>query len=390
MSPAGSMEITMVSRQFRPGIGGLEDAVFNLSRTLAARGHSIRVVTLDRLFRGDGRRLAARETMEGIEVVRLPWAGSERYPFAPGVLRHLGSADVVHVHGIDFFFDFLALARLGHGRPLVATTHGGFFHSGFARPAKVVWFHTVTRLSARAYRRIICCGVGDGETFSAIAPSRLQVIENGVDTAKFRNAAAPQAERVLMYFGRLSANKNTPQLMPLLAALRKRHPGWRLIVAGRNWDTTFADLEGLVRNYDLTDAVTLVPEPDDRQLRNLMGRATYFISPSLYEGFGLTTVESLSAGLVPVLSDIPAFRRFVRFADPSLLFDPADPTASAAAIEALHASVQERYPALRAGLVTSAEQFAWKAVADRHEAIYRTVAKAGQWQEDECGGESHG
>jgi alpha-1,3-mannosyltransferase len=39
----------------------------------------------------------------GIPIQRLPWRGSSRYPLAPSVLWHLQSADVVHVHAIDFF-----------------------------------------------------------------------------------------------------------------------------------------------------------------------------------------------------------------------------------------------------------------------------------------------
>ena len=35
-------------------------------------------------------------------------------------------------------------------------------------------------------------------------------------------------------------------------------------------------------------------------------------SASEYEGFGVAAVEGMSAGLFPVLSDIPTFRNLVR------------------------------------------------------------------------------
>ncbi|MGO8586944.1 glycosyltransferase, partial [Rhizobium ruizarguesonis] len=70
-----------------------------------------------------------REDIDGIEVVRIPWSGTSRYPLAPQVFRHLADADLVHVHAIYFFFDALAWGRLLHGRPMIVTTHGGLFHT---------------------------------------------------------------------------------------------------------------------------------------------------------------------------------------------------------------------------------------------------------------------
>ena len=118
--------VTHVVRQFLPNRGGLEDVVANLCRQLPALGYRTRVVTLDRLFVEPHRTLPAHETIDGIEIVRIPWKGSSRYPVAPQVFRHLSDADLVHVHAIDFFFDALALGRVLHRKPMIATTHGAF------------------------------------------------------------------------------------------------------------------------------------------------------------------------------------------------------------------------------------------------------------------------
>src|SRR5438552_1433230 len=83
-------------------------------------GHVVRVVTLNRRFDAPpGEGLVARETMAGIEVVRVPYFGSRRYPVAGSVIKHIKDADIVHVHGLDFFFDYLALTALWHRRKLV-------------------------------------------------------------------------------------------------------------------------------------------------------------------------------------------------------------------------------------------------------------------------------
>ena len=100
--------VTHVVRQFLPNRGGLEDVVANLCRQLPPLGYRTRVVTLDRLFVDPETVLPAQETIEGIEVVRIPWRGSNRYPIAPQVFQHLADADLIHVHAVDFFFDALA------------------------------------------------------------------------------------------------------------------------------------------------------------------------------------------------------------------------------------------------------------------------------------------
>ena len=149
------------SAQVYEGDTALHAAAFSydtaMARELVARGYRARVVTLDRLFSSPDGRLDATETIDGIEIVRIPWSGPSRYPLAPQIFRHLSDADLVHVHAVDFFFDALAWGKPLHGRPMIATTHGGFFHTAKYAALKKIWFQTATRLSALAYNRLISC-----------------------------------------------------------------------------------------------------------------------------------------------------------------------------------------------------------------------------------------
>ena len=182
-----TMRVAHVVRQYHPSVGGMEDVVRSICGQQRDCGHqSPRIVTLDRLFRNGEGRLPATDRIDDVPVLRLPWAGSSRYPLCPAVLRAIGDADVVHVHGVDFFYDFLAATRLIHRKPLVLSTHGGFFHTEFASPLKNVWFRTITRWSALAYENIVATSENDGRRFSEISgPGRLKVIENGVNTSKY-------------------------------------------------------------------------------------------------------------------------------------------------------------------------------------------------------------
>lgn len=369
------LNIVHVVRQYTPSVGGLEAVVARLAREQHQRlGHAVRVVTLDRLFSAPDRRLPNEETVCGIPVSRLAWAGSTRYPLCPQVVAHLDAADLVHVHAIDFFFDWLALTRWLHRKPMVASTHGGFFHTAFASTAKRIWFQTITRFSAMGYRRIVATSDNDGVVFRRIAGDRVSVVENGAEIARYRDAASPEPTRVLIYFGRWSSNKGLLELIDLVAALHAKDDRWRLIVAGRPYDLTTDALAARAASHRLQDVVTLHESPSDDALRVLIGRATYFACLSRHEGFGIAAIEAMSAGLVPLLSDIPPFRKLVDDSSCGMLLPLGrDAVAGAEAVTGLHASLVDVGANARTAMIRFTDRYDWPAVADRYDALYRSA-----------------
>ena len=129
-----ALKVTHVVRQYHPSVGGMEDVVQNIARQQQERyGHIPHIVTLDRIFRNTKTRLQAQDELHGIAITRLPYYGSSRYPLCPSVLQHVRDADLIHVHGVDFFFDFLAAMRPLHKRPMVASTRADTPLSGRRR-----------------------------------------------------------------------------------------------------------------------------------------------------------------------------------------------------------------------------------------------------------------
>ncbi len=369
-----SLRVLHVVRQFHPSRGGMEDVVFNIARfQRELYGHSPSVLTLDRIFR-QNQPLPAEEIVDGIPVTRLPFAGSERYPLCPAVLRHLRDADVVHVHGVDFFYDFLSLTRWWHRKPLLACTHGGFFHTPFAQRLKMLFFNTITRFTSRGYQRVLATSSNDGDMFARIvSPDRLRVIENGVDIDKYADAAALNRQPTLIYFGRWSVNKGLREALQVLRELRAKNSAWTLIIAGREYDYRASDLHALAIEFGIADAITLVASPSDAELRALMQRASYFICLSRHEGFGLAAVEAMSAGLIPLLSAIPPFEKLARDTRVPLLLD-ADPARAAIAIQALQEQPEVDHAERRQQAQMQARRFSWRTVVDAYVAEYERAA----------------
>jgi alpha-1,3-mannosyltransferase len=368
--------IVQVVRQYPPAQGGLEDVVSSLSRELLKRGFRVRVVTLDRVFSDPARQLAHHEVIDGVEVVRIAYRGSSRYPIALSVFRHLGDADLVHVHGVDFFFDALALGRFMHGAPMVATTHGGFFHTRKYAAIKKIWFQTITRLSARAYAAVACCSASDLALFKTIQPQHSVLVENGVDTAKFAGLASRTPLKRMMTIGRFSENKRLDRLLEMMAILVKRDPEWQLDIAGSPSDLSVADVERLIAQNGLRAHVKLHVAPANARLKQLISQSSLFVSASDYEGFGLVAVEAMSAGLLPILHENQAYRTLGAKQPCLAIVDFAKPVQAAEALTQAYVRLETDGDYIRRALMDGAASYCWPDVAQRYIAIYRQALPA--------------
>ena len=368
------MLIVHVVRQFFPSVGGLEDVVRELSKRQAEDGFAVRVVTLDRVFRPSGASgeasLKPYEMVDGVEVVRIPYRGSHRYPIAPGALRFIRMADIVHVHGIDFFFDFLALTKIIHRRRLIVSTHGGFFHTSRASVLKSIWFRTVTLMSMKGYAGVAAVSNADLQRFTRIRGAGLCLIENGVNVSKFGAAASKHPTKHMVCIGRLSTNKRLDRLIAWVREIRQLDPEWSLTIAGRPWDQTVDDIRELIGRYGQLEAVSVMESPSEGQIRELMRSSSIFVSASEYEGFGLAAVEGLSAGLYPVLSNIGAFETLVSSTGIGTLVDFDQPKAAAVTFLQQWKPVND---GVRSACVDAAKAYDWGAVTVRYLTLYRSV-----------------
>jgi alpha-1,3-mannosyltransferase len=366
--------IVHVARQFRPSIGGIESVVYELAMAQVAAGHRVRIVTLNRLFKSkNSRSLPARELIDGAEVIRLPFVGSARYPLAFSAVRYIKEADIVHVHGVDFFFDYLAWTKPLHRRKLIASTHGGFFHTRFAAPLKRAYFATITRASLTWYDGVVAVSPADHALFSRVRRHGLVCIENGVNTTKYADAAAPEPIKGIAYIGRFSTNKRLDRLIAFYAALRRIDDQWRLIIAGRPWDLDVAQVMALTKQAAVDDAVQVIAHPCDAEIRRLLAGCSVLASASEFEGFGIAVVEGLSAGLYPLLNDIPPFRQLVERTQVGTLVDFSQPESAAALFSARWAEIGRKDKSLRQAAMAAAAAFDWHRAAEAYMRVYHAV-----------------
>jgi alpha-1,3-mannosyltransferase len=104
----------------------------------------------------------------------------------------------------------------------------------------------------------------------------------------------------------------------------------------------------------------------------LMTRASYFACLSRHEGFGIAAIEAMSAGLMPVLSAIPPFRKIVEEAHCGVLL-PLGQSADigAAELARLHRAMLDAPSGDREQRIAFTRRYDWSSVVDRYDTVYR-------------------
>src|SRR6266404_525669 len=298
------MKILQITRQFLPSIGGIEIVVDGLSGALRNAGHHVEIVTLQKIFTTD-EMAPVHSVVNGISVSRMKYWGAKRYPIAPQVLRYVRNCDVLHIHAVDFFVDFLSRTKFWHKRPIVLSTHGGIFHTNWLSGFKSVYFRTVARQALKKVAAVLCVSPQDYELFSSIVPKeKLHLMPNGVSVGSYRDVKKEITPGLIVGIGRVAKNKGIDRLIRAAAKLQTTHPYSRLIWIGPDQEGRTSKLRRLAADLGVSDRVEFAGRVEQDQLQGWLQRAQAFVCGSSYEGYGLSTVEAMSSGTVPVVTKV--------------------------------------------------------------------------------------
>ena len=366
------MRILQLTRQFLPAQGGIEHVVEGLSVALQQRGHTVKVATLRLLFSTG--ELAPVESIEaGVPVHRMRHWGSRRYPVALAALPAIRGYDLVHIHAIDFFVDYLSLLRALHRVPLVVSTHGGFFHTERAMAFKEWYFRNITRQSLAGVGAVVCVSQHDRELFARIVPvERIRVIENGANLARFWSLKKRIEPGLVLGISRLAENKRVDKVLEAMAELKHRYPQLRLEWVGADFAGLRSGLEQRVVELGLQGRVHFHGAVGWEQLCSLLERAHLFVSASSYEGFGISTIEAMGAATAVVVTAVGAHPEVVQHGVTGFLVKQ-DAVGLAAQIAEVLALPVSRLQTLGEAARAATRRFSWMQIAPRYEQLYREV-----------------
>ncbi len=333
-----------------------------IDTTYALRGRSGTAVYLERL-------IGALQA-DGIDVVE---AADERRP--PPAGGGAGSArNLAHDawwtqvelprRARDVRADVLhhPLPALAHRAPCpqVVTVHDLAFERlpDCFSPAFRRWAQVTHRRAARGADAVVCVS----QTTRRDALARW-----GLDAARIVVAAhgPGQEPRVggghaahFLYVGDDEPRKN-------LGLLLDAHARYRRLAGADGLDLVLA---GSARSAQ--DGVRCEPAPD---LATLLDGAAALVHPALHEGFGLTPLEAMHAGVPVIAARSPGLAETC--ADAALYVDPYDADGLAQALARVAAEPKLRASLAARGLARAA-QFSWRASARAHIAAYTLAGDA--------------
>jgi glycosyltransferase involved in cell wall biosynthesis len=189
---------------------------------------------------------------------------------------------------------------------------------------------------------------------------KIRTVPSGVDPRCFELAALRRPEPFLLAVSTLHPHKNLDGLLRAFAAFSRQHAEYRLVVSGIHGFFS-GELHALRDRLQLAGRVDFPGWIPREKLYDLYSRASAFLYPSLFEGFGLPVLEALAAGVPTACSAIEPLDSIA--AGAALKFDPRDPDAIAEAMHRLVTDAGLRARLAAAGPLRAAE-FSWRTTAE--------------------------
>jgi glycosyltransferase involved in cell wall biosynthesis len=357
MSSGERLRVCVVTRVVNAhAIGGMQQHTEDLARGLLAAGHDVTILT-PRLEDGSVPRGPHGLRWALVDVPRPEGPYSREWGRgSAAVYAHLAAArpfDVVHSESTGALG--LVKAGLPRDAALVVKYHGNFH--GYARAqvrqglaADPRWRGLIragkrTAATARvhylqghawAFRDVESMvparsQVRDTLRCQHLAPERLHVVPNGVDTEAFRPGVAsalrrrwsvPDGATVVLTLGRLAQDKGNDRAVRALAEL----PSSAVLVVVGDGEEREA-LAGLAHELGVADRVRLAGALPPEEVPEALRAADLFWFPTVRdEAAGLVLTQAMASGLPIVASRIGGVPDYVgQEGEDAILVPPGDP-----------------------------------------------------------------
>jgi glycosyltransferase involved in cell wall biosynthesis len=330
-----------VDRERRPPGKLLEDwhALEDVAAAVASAGARVTVVQAS-LVPGVVRRRGVEYAFIAPAALHEPLAWSAEFR---SLLRQL-APDVVHVHGLGFARDVLALRDAAPLVPILLQDHAD-------RPPRL-WRRAEWRRAAAAAAGIAFCAHAQAEPFdrAGALPRHVRVLEIPESTSAFvpgdaaaaRAATGIRGDPALLWVGHLDRNKDPLTMLDGVAAAARELPGLELACCFGRAPLLHAVEARIDRDPALRNRVRLLGRVRHDRVEQLMRAADLFVLGSHREGSSFSLIEALATGLTPVVTDIPSLRALTGNGAIGALWPCGDSRALARALRAAAEAVGAR------------------------------------------------
>jgi glycosyltransferase involved in cell wall biosynthesis len=297
------------------------------------------------------------------------------------------SADIVHFPYFDPFFLTLNPVK---NIPTVVTIHDLIplkfpLHFPVGIKGKIKWF--IERLKVRRVDHIITdsdsskqdimelIGVGsDRVAVIPLGPNQSEKVPVRMSNKIFGSYHLP--EKYLLYVGDINWNKNVTGLIKTFGEIQDKDLS--LVLVGKVFSDKpnipeYKAVEESIKHSGKSNQIICLGYVPSHHLSVLYSRATLYVQPSWYEGFGLPILEAMKFGCPVATSDRGSLKEIG--GDAVAYFDPD--SSMTAVIESLLRSPTKREELVVKGLA-QAKKFTWDTTAKLTHAVYERVLSARQ------------
>jgi len=329
LNNADNSKIVFIIRYFHPFIGGLEKKTLNLASALVERGIAVEIIT-SRFSAA----WPARDNIKNVPVCRL---------FSPRIKILGGMIFLVllcwylvknrfRIHIIQAFqvgYSSAAAIMIGTllSKPTILNISSSGTGGDVNRHRKTPWGWLFLRCCRLASRIVILNKEMYAELKGFAYPGKAIVkIPNGVDLTTYRvndkrhcwrEKIGVQNEKLILYTGRLSAEKGVDVLIAAYAALDRSLPT-KLYILGDGPET--ARLKQLIKHYHLEDRVMMRPAVDD--VTGYLFSADIFVMPSHFEGLSNSVLEAMACGIPVIATRVTGNKELITDGINGLLVEP--------------------------------------------------------------------
>lgn len=395
--------ILHLSSEYPPqSVFGLGRYVKELAETQAEAGH--RVVVMTNSHGGK----EADVNRNGVRVMRTHFPPPPKAPSSSSMLLHFNlqlmelcmresgrggeqAFDVVCAH------DWLTVPAAFHisrvlERPVVTTIHDVIFNKAGGRDflpedkfiagienwachfsnKVIVLSETVKRELVRSYH----------------APAdRVEVVPGGVGVSfldssetdrlcDWRSSRVGEEDDFVLYVGRLDPEKGLPALLQASLIMREQRPqGWRVGLAGTGLREK--DIDGFIEKNALKDHVFRLGYLPLDELRLAYAAADVVVVPSVYEPFGLVSLEAQKMGTPVICSRTGGLAETMARTRGGLFFKPGDPVDLSRKLLSLLSDVDLRRQLGTRGQRNTTGQYSWPSLGKEISRVYRTCVGDG-------------
>ncbi len=381
------IQLCIVTHTFLPHVGGIEKVVNEQSKRLLKRNFSPLIVTnridTPKRYIVDGVPVECYESLNTGFRLGIPYSIPTVSSF-PTFLKAVKSSKIVHAHGHPYLTSLTAakLSKLCN-KPFVLTQHNTFidYNNVFDHVERLNDL-TVGKQNLNSADKIIAISNATKDYVLRLGakPSKVKVIYNGVDLARFRpitgkreemrkKLGIPQNSIVVLTVRRLVYKNGVDTLIDAANIAVKKNPRIVFLVVGKGPDMESVKLQvaqlGIEANFRLAGFVS------DEDLPLYYNVADLFVLPSKSgEGLPLVALEAMACGLPVIATDVGGIREIL-MKDYGKLVAPNQPELLAKAVlDFATVDFSSRRVELRAMVE---KRFSWDANVERLVEIYEEL-----------------